>query len=128
MTADRWEARYRSLESEIESILRHTQRRLAILEAGQSLPPGDPGTPRIRSLGQVRPGVVCCVADGADLEYRFFVTIGGQSLLDTGFTPLNSVTLIHPGALTVAVQVRSRARPGVPASEVLALEDTPPAR
>lgn len=115
-----WERRYRYLETQLEAVLRYTQRRMAQLEEESAMAASGAAEPHIRDLA-AGDHVVFCTADGIDLEYRFFVTLGRQTLHDTGFTRLNSVGLKTPGALRVEVQVRSCGQDTPPVSKALEL-------
>lgn len=110
-SSDLWERRYRYLESQLEAMLISTERSLRALEEKVLEASSDtPDLPRIRSL-RIEDRVLTCVVDGADLEFRFMATIGGETALDTGYQRRNSVRIMVPDAEEARVLVRSRFAP-----------------
>lgn len=101
MTADNddiWQRRYRDLERQIEHLLINVAASMKALEKDKpqvSKPPVSENGTRPKILKVVKVGhaespYVYCVANGANMEYRFEFFSNKQVVQDTGYIRLNS--------------------------------------
>lgn len=103
-----WRARYRELEKQMHFMMLQTAEALETQRPAQR----DPRL-RIRKLYIAKQprGVIICVADGENLDFRFILSNEDGTVLDTGFQRQNS-TLLPTDVRIATVQVEVRSHNG----------------
>lgn len=89
-----WEQLYRELETSLSSIFQSFADILDKHEGSYA----QQSAPSIRTVGKYDldgKTMLICVADGANLEYRFTFATGGRTVLQTEFQRSNSIPLDH---------------------------------
>lgn len=95
---DIWQQRYRDLERQIEHLLINVAESMKALETDKQPASNSPveenaNRPKILKVVKVRHAespYVYCVANGANMEYRFEFFANKQVVQDTGYLRLNS--------------------------------------
>lgn len=104
-----WKTRYYELEHTLEQMLTAFQKVLAAHDYGTE----DRSPISIRRISFISAGqatLLCCVADGTNLEYSFDFFTGDEAVTSVPFGPVNAAEIpleIHSGNLRCVIKVRS---------------------
>lgn len=113
-----WELRYRDLEQTLEQMLLKFGQTLSQLEARSTRSPSQFKIRKLTRTCQSGQDLLCCVADGENLEYRFLFFNNGESDLgsETPFQRSNSFPITEE-LIAHTVRCRVEVRSNLPGLE-----------